>query len=131
MAAAIIPIATLVIPLIAQLIPQIVALFQKAHPVPPDATPAVKADLNTLKASGALATAMAIVQQLATSGKLPVSATDAGLISAVAGAIEQGYQQMKANGTLNAPAAVPALLVTPAAPQVIPLLPGQMVVVTA
>ncbi len=130
MAALAIPIATLVVPLIAQLIPQIVQLFQKAHPIPPDATTAVKADVNALKASGALATAMAIVQQLATAGKIPVSGTDPGLISAVAGAIEQEYQGMKADGTLNAPAVMPVPPVSALAPQIVRLAHGQMLVVT-
>jgi hypothetical protein len=135
-AAAIIPIAGLVIPLVAQFLPQIIQLFQHAHPIPVDATPTVKADLNALKAAGALQTAMGLVGQIATSGKIPVSASDPSVIAAVSGALEALYQTMKANQTLNAPlvAAVPVASAPVAAltPQVVSLASaGGMVVVTA
>ena len=98
MAAAIIPIATLVIPLIAQYLPVFIAMFHKAHPIPPDASPAVKADLNALKAAGVNQSAAVLVDQMATAGKIPVSANDPAVIAAIAGAVEQAYQAWKAAG---------------------------------
>lgn len=98
MAAAIIPIASLVVPLIFQYLPGIIEMFHKAHPIPADASPAVKADLNALKAAGVNQVAGVLVNQVAAAGKIPVSASDPGVVAAVAGAVEQAYQTWKAAG---------------------------------
>jgi len=114
MAAAIIPIASLIIPLVSQFLPSIVSLFQKAHPIPSDAPQAVKDDLNLLKAQGALQAASVLVNQLATAGKIPASASDPSVLASLSGALEQVYQSMKAAGLLNtAPAVAPAVTPTP------------------
>ena len=84
-------------------IQQIINLFQKAHPVPSDATPAVKADLNNLKSSGALQMLTVLANQLGTSGQLQgVTATDPAVQSELKGAIEVMYQVMKSTGVLAA-----------------------------
>lgn len=94
----ILAIASTILSLVSPLLPSIIKLVQGAHPVPPDAAPAVKADLNNLKASGANALASVLVNQFATAGSLPVSAADPSVQAMLAGAIEQAYQAMKAQG---------------------------------
>jgi hypothetical protein len=96
-------------------IPKIISLFQQAHPAPADATPAVKADLNSLKASGALKMLTVLADQLATAGKLGVSATDPAVQSELKGAIEATYQTMKAAGILDASTPDPLAALTPGA----------------
>lgn len=103
----ILAIASTVFSLLSPLLPSIIKLVQGAHPVPPDAPPAVKTDLNNLKASGANALASVLVNQFATAGNLPVSASDPSVQAMLAGAIEQAYQGMKAAGNLGA--ATPAM----------------------
>lgn len=106
----ILAIASTILGLVAPYVPSIVKLVQGAHPVPPDAPAAVKADINNLKASGANQLLSVLVNQFATAGSLPANASDPSVQAMLAGAIEQAYQGMKAKGELG-PADV-----TPAAP---------------
>ena len=130
MAAALVPLVSLVIPLVSQFLPSIVQLFQHAHPIPADAPPAVKADLNTLKATGALQAATVLVNQLAASGKIPANTSDPTVLAGLAGAIEQTYQQLKLDGKLNDPPAVPGAISLPGAFS-LALKPGQKIEVSA
>lgn len=107
MAALALPIISSVVSAVAPHIPEIIALFQHAHPIPPVAPQQVKDDLNALKAAGAQSVLAVLVNQLAAAGKIPAAASDPNVMNALAGAIEQEYQSMKASGALNEPA-IPA-----------------------
>lgn len=103
MADKIISTASTVVSLLSPFLPTIVQLLQGAHPVPPNAPPEIKSDLNILKATGANQVASVLVNQLAAAGGVPANSSDPAVQAMLAGAIEQTYQAMKARGEFIAP----------------------------